>query len=95
MFLEALDLRSKKSDDHTTEVETAVIGAFMEIVTKLNEASFKPLFRRMFDWAFTGEPTESRQIAFLNLMTGLLETFKVCLACPVQALVSDYFVPRT
>jgi hypothetical protein len=28
-------------------------AAFLELVVKLNETTFKPLFRRLFDWAFT------------------------------------------
>ena len=36
------------------QVESAVVGAFVELVTKLNDTAFRPLFRRLFDWAFTG-----------------------------------------
>jgi len=38
------------------QVESAVVGAFVELVTKLNDTAFRPLFRKLFDWAFTGEP---------------------------------------
>ena len=34
------------------QVESAMIGAFMEVVVKLNETAFRPIFRKMFDWAF-------------------------------------------
>lgn len=37
------------------QVESAVVGAFVELVTKLNDTAFRPLFRKLFDWAFTGE----------------------------------------
>ena len=36
----------------STQAETRVITAFKELVVKLNEAAFKPLFRRLYDWAF-------------------------------------------
>jgi hypothetical protein len=36
------------------QVESAVVAAFVELVTKLNDTAFRPLFRRLFDWAFTG-----------------------------------------
>jgi U3 small nucleolar RNA-associated protein 10 len=32
-------------------VEESAIGSFLELVTKLNEATFKPLFTRLYDWA--------------------------------------------
>ena len=35
------------------QAETRVISAFKELVVKLNEAAFRPLFRRLHDWAFT------------------------------------------
>lgn len=40
------------------KVEAKTIGAFIELVTKLNESAFKPLFRRLFDWAFAGKHVE-------------------------------------
>lgn len=40
-------------------METAAIEAFIELVTKLNEATFKPFFRRLFDWAFSSSKDES------------------------------------
>ena len=33
-----------------------MVGAFVELVTKLNDTVFRPLFRKLFDWAFTGKP---------------------------------------
>lgn len=37
------------------QAETRVISAFKELVVKLNEAAFRPLFRRLYDWAFTAD----------------------------------------
>ena len=37
-----------------TQVESATITAFVELVAKLNDTAFRPLFRRLFDWAFQG-----------------------------------------
>jgi U3 small nucleolar RNA-associated protein 10 len=36
------------------QVEGAVVAAFVELVAKLNDAAFRPLFRKLFDWAFAG-----------------------------------------
>jgi U3 small nucleolar RNA-associated protein 10 len=38
------------------QVESAVVAAFVELVAKLNDTAFRPLFRKLFDWAFTGRP---------------------------------------
>ena len=38
------------------QVESTVVAAFVELVTKLNDTAFRPLFRKLFDWAFTGRP---------------------------------------
>ena len=32
-------------------IEESAIGSFLELVTKLNETTFKPLFVRLYDWA--------------------------------------------
>jgi U3 small nucleolar RNA-associated protein 10 len=42
--------------DIVIQVESAVVAAFVEFVTKLNDTAFRPIFRRLFDWAFTGRP---------------------------------------
>ena len=33
-------------------VEDAVIGSFIQLVIKLNETRFTPVFRQLYDWAF-------------------------------------------
>lgn len=76
-----------------SQVEGVVIAAFVELVTKLNDTAFRPLFRKLFDWAFTGkvldamgcwplkpkvtEANAGRKIAFCNTYVGLLDYFKV------------------
>ncbi len=35
------------------QVESNVTSAFLEVVVKLNETAFRPIFRKMFDWPFT------------------------------------------
>lgn len=34
------------------KVEDKIIASYLELVTKLNETVFQPLFRRSVDWAF-------------------------------------------
>ena len=38
-----------------SQAEHETISAFLELVVKLNEATFKPFFRKLYDWAFTQE----------------------------------------
>ena len=38
--------------DPLSKGETGAIAAFKELVVKLNDAAFRPLFRRLYDWAF-------------------------------------------
>ena len=82
IFLEALDLvkvdeevtfwqlssatLSGDSSSFRTQAETRVIAAFKELVVKLNEAAFKPLFRRLYDWAFV-EKCSVSQVTLLFL----------------------------
>jgi len=71
-FLEALDIA--KLDE---ELETRVISAFKALVVKLNEAAFRPLFRRLYDWAFTTDSVDdARRVIFNHLYNALLDFFK-------------------
>lgn len=55
-FLDVFDLRHRLQlrrveQDDINKVEDSAIGSFLELVTKLNEATFRPLFVRVYDWA--------------------------------------------
>jgi U3 small nucleolar RNA-associated protein 10 len=54
-FLGAFDLRwthrASLTPEEVTTVEVKAISAFMEVVVKLDEATFRPLFVRVYDWA--------------------------------------------
>ncbi|KAF9480276.1 hypothetical protein BDN70DRAFT_905831 [Pholiota conissans] len=72
VFLAALDI--VKVDD---KAQSRVIAAFKELTVKLNEAAFKPLFRRLYDWAFVEDPSDNaRKVTFGHLYINLLEFFK-------------------
>ncbi|KAF8999772.1 hypothetical protein BDQ17DRAFT_1360346 [Cyathus striatus] len=76
VVFDSLDLlRANYSQGDTGEVQ--VIRAFRELVVKLNETVFRPLFRRLYDWAFTNEEDEiARKILFCHLYRDLLDFFK-------------------
>jgi U3 small nucleolar RNA-associated protein 10 len=73
LFLSALEVTAP-----STESQAKVISAFVEMVAKLNDATFKPLFRRLFDWAFKDASDKSvpKKIAFSDVYLALLEFFK-------------------
>jgi U3 small nucleolar RNA-associated protein 10 len=54
LILSGLDARQHLPDEDAPRVEKMVIAAFLELVMKLNETAFRPLFRKLFDWAFAG-----------------------------------------
>lgn len=55
-FLEALDICH--DPQFPTISEDHMLPAFLDLVEKLNEATFKPLFSRLYDWAVIS-PEES------------------------------------
>ncbi|KAJ7456907.1 hypothetical protein FB451DRAFT_1275210 [Mycena latifolia] len=60
-----------------SEAEDQAISAFIELVVKLNEASFRPLFRKLYDWGFADDGSNiKRKITFCNVYSGLLDFFK-------------------
>jgi len=90
-FLDVFDLRHRlqlKSFDSEAIaiVEDSAVGSFLELVTKLNEATFRPLFVRLYDWAVIdlseGKGIDDtrlteRRIVLFRVMMGLLNKFKV------------------
>jgi U3 small nucleolar RNA-associated protein 10 len=65
------------SSHHDSQAEHQAIEAFVEMTAKLNDNTFKPLFRRLYDWSFAGTGLVSRQITFCYVFVELLDYFKV------------------
>ncbi|KAF7321073.1 U3 small nucleolar RNA-associated protein 10 [Mycena chlorophos] len=74
IFQESFDLDAVAIPHSDAEKQT--IAAFIDLVVKLNEASFRPLFRKLYDWAFADDASTRRQITFCDVYLGLLEYFK-------------------
>lgn len=80
-FLVAFDIRrtTEFSDADADEVEDSIITAFLDLVMKLNETLFKPLFLKVVDWAtneLSDEQTSKRVLFFYKLTDALLEKLK-------------------
>ncbi|WWD20373.1 hypothetical protein CI109_104849 [Kwoniella shandongensis] len=100
-FLDVFDLRHRlqgRGFDAETinDIEESAIGSFLELVTKLNEATFKPLFIRLYDWAVIdlaeGKAIDDgrlveRKIVLLHVMMGLLVKFKNLLSPYIATLL--------
>lgn len=48
-------ITTRGADSDYLKAEAQTISAFLELVVKLNEATFRPLFRKIFDWAFASK----------------------------------------
>jgi U3 small nucleolar RNA-associated protein 10 len=86
-FLDVFDLRHRaaaKLEPATVDrVETSAINSFLELVTKLSDSAFKPLFVRLYDWAVVDlsagvadSHVIARRTVLLHVMDGLLDRFR-------------------
>ncbi|KAI8388394.1 uncharacterized protein BYT42DRAFT_559927 [Radiomyces spectabilis] len=103
-FLLAFDIRrthGKQFDaDAINELEGSIINAFLDLVMKLNETLFKPLFLKIYDWAtlelgddrFSKAALE-RALFFYKLLDGLLAKLK-SIFTPYFGYVIDDVIAR-
>ncbi|KAJ3917389.1 hypothetical protein F5877DRAFT_44742 [Lentinula edodes] len=75
IFLSAFGV-VKDSGTTLSTASASTISAFVELVVKLNEPTFRPLFRRLYDWAFAGESDINTKIMFYRVYIGLVDYFK-------------------
>lgn len=93
MILKGLDIRrtwNSSSPSDIYDIESASVSCMLQLVLKLNESKFKPLFFRLLEWATTspaGEacPSDARKIAFFNVINILTENLK--------SIFTSYFNP--
>lgn len=61
-------------------------------MVKLNETTFKPLFRKLYDWAFTQEfGTQSTLLSLKSTETPNKDERKCAVFCRVYTALLDYF----
>ncbi|KAM4828879.1 HEAT repeat-containing protein 1 [Thomomys bottae] len=78
-FLEALDFRAQHSENDLQEVGEAeghIIACLVAMVVKLSEATFRPLFFKLFDWAKTENAPRDRLLTFFNLADRVADKLK-------------------
>lgn len=93
-FLEALDLCHHPQ--FPTISEDHMLPAFLDLVEKLNEATFKPLFSRLYDWAVI--PSEGSNIGKLSSFNPQVATELTCICysdCAGHFGTQDQLVPSS
>ncbi|KAF9238673.1 hypothetical protein BU15DRAFT_88298 [Melanogaster broomeanus] len=102
VFMEAFEVKmafgSKEGEPH-------IISAFTELVVKLNESAFRPLFRRLHDWAFADDNGEHcLRLRYLmtslaplsykreenNLLSGLMNPYMSMLLHPLIEVLQSF-----
>lgn len=88
-FLEAFDFRAKINSNvgqaEILEVENCVITSFFNLVLKLNDEHFKPIYLKLVDWAtlsisfdnLSPENIIKRQITFFHIINEMFNRLKV------------------
>uniref|UniRef100_A0A8B9QBN7 HEAT repeat-containing protein 1 n=1 Tax=Apteryx owenii TaxID=8824 RepID=A0A8B9QBN7_APTOW len=78
-FMKALDFRTERAQDDLEEVgktETYIIDCLISMVMKLSEASFRPLFFKLFDWSKTECTLKDRLLTFHRLADCIADKLK-------------------
>ncbi|XP_069810466.1 HEAT repeat-containing protein 1 [Dendropsophus ebraccatus] len=78
-FLKALDYRAEHTESDLKEVgdmEGHIINCFIIMIMKLSEATFRPLFFKLFDWSKTEGASKERLITFCRLADFIADKLK-------------------
>ncbi|NWR66054.1 HEAT1 protein, partial [Bucorvus abyssinicus] len=78
-FMKALDFRTEHAQDDLEEVgktEAYIIDCLISMVMKLSEASFRPLFFKLFDWCKTESTLKDRLLTFHRIADCIAEKLK-------------------
>uniref|UniRef100_A0A803XLR4 HEAT repeat-containing protein 1 n=1 Tax=Meleagris gallopavo TaxID=9103 RepID=A0A803XLR4_MELGA len=104
-FMKALDYRTDHAQDDLDEVgrtEMYIIDCLISMVMKLSEASFRPLFFKLFDWSKTESALKDRLLTFHRLadciadkLKGLFTLFAGHLVKPFAETLNQLNVSKT
>ncbi|KFV61142.1 HEAT repeat-containing protein 1 [Dryobates pubescens] len=78
-FMKALDFRTEHTQDDLEEVgktEAYIIDCLISMVMKLSEASFRPLFFKLFDWSKTESTLKDRLLTFHRIADCIADKLK-------------------
>ncbi|NXY67516.1 HEAT1 protein, partial [Glareola pratincola] len=105
LFMKALDFRTEHAEDDLEEVgktEAYIIDCLISMVMKLSEASFRPLFFKLFDWSKTESTLKDRLLTFHRIadciadkLKGLFTLFAGHLVKPFAETLNQVNVSKT
>ncbi|NWQ91973.1 HEAT1 protein, partial [Burhinus bistriatus] len=104
-FMKALDFRTEHAEDDLEEVgktEAYIIDCLISMVMKLSEASFRPLFFKLFDWSKTESTLKDRVLTFHRIadciadkLKGLFTLFAGHLVKPFAETLNQVNISKT
>ncbi|NWQ74068.1 HEAT1 protein, partial [Columbina picui] len=104
-FMKALDFRAEHAQDDLEEVgktEAYIIDCLLSMVMKLSEASFRPLFFKLFDWSKTESTLKDRLLTFHRIadciadkLKGLFTLFAGHLVKPFAETLNQVNIAKT
>ncbi|NXF05257.1 HEAT1 protein, partial [Smithornis capensis] len=104
-FMKVLDFRTEHAQDDLEEVgktETYIIDCLISMVMKLSEASFRPLFFKLFDWSKTESTLKDRLLTFHRIadciadkLKGLFTLFAGHLVKPFAETLNQVNISKT
>ncbi|XP_010150075.1 PREDICTED: HEAT repeat-containing protein 1 [Eurypyga helias] len=104
-FMKALDFRTEHAQDDLEEVgktEAYIIDCLISMVMKLSEASFRPLFFKLFDWSKTESTLKDRLLTFHRIadciadkLKGLFTLFAGHLVKPFAETLNQVNISKT
>ncbi|KAK1209343.1 HEAT1 protein, partial [Pygoscelis papua] len=104
-FMRALDFRTEHAQDDLDEVgktEAYIIDCLISMVMKLSEASFRPLFFKLFDWSKTESTLKDRLLTFHRIadciadkLKGLFTLFAGHLVKPFAETLNQVNISKT
>ncbi|NWR29845.1 HEAT1 protein, partial [Tachuris rubrigastra] len=104
-FMKVLDFRTDHAQDDLEEVgktEAYIIDCLISMVMKLSEASFRPLFFKLFDWSKTESTLKDRLLTFHRIadciadkLKGLFTLFAGHLVKPFAETLNQVNISKT
>nr|XP_021382758.1 HEAT repeat-containing protein 1 [Lonchura striata domestica]XP_021382759.1 HEAT repeat-containing protein 1 [Lonchura striata domestica] len=104
-FMKVLDFRAEHTEDDLEEVgkiEAYIIDCLITMVMKLSEASFRPLFFKLFDWSKTEATLRDRLLTFHRIadciadkLKGLFTLFAGHLVKPFAETLNQVNISKT
>ena len=77
--------------EHIIEVERAAISAFLQMILRLNEGSFRPLFLRLVDWALIDLSDNNNNDDAINCRKTILFKAMDRMLIQVESIVVPYY----